>query len=354
MTLPLGVVLPAMADDNQLTPPDIGSMDDALTPTDDALLLVDEDRVADPAFESVGELKSVEGESEVVNPKLYGEKSDEVLLPERDGITGEGITTLDGQGLESGVEMASEGASKLSITDSVIPNATTRNHNFFLNDRWTGVANMDFVWGDASYEVLVGDWNGDGKDTIALRKGNQFAFSNENPISGTPQFTFTLGEPSDTFLVGDWDGDGKDTISLRRGNKFYIKDTLTGSTFTSIFSYGKTSDEVFIGDWDGDGTDTLALRRGNEFYISNRNGNDKADKIVNFGRAGETFTLEVSIAPAQGWIHLLCVAVTPTSLARPLGREMPIFNLTTVALMMSLCSVIGMGITKMRSASFGP
>lgn len=70
---------------------------------------------------------------------------------------------------------------------------------------------MEFSWGEASYQVLVGDWDGDGKDTIALRKGSQFAFSKKNPASGTPNFTLTWGLPTDTVLVGDWNGDGKDT-----------------------------------------------------------------------------------------------------------------------------------------------
>lgn len=288
MTLPLGVALPAMADDNQATPPALLPTDGAPTPAGDDRLPEDEGRVTNPAFEpELGELEWLEGESEEADFPLDSEGVDGVPLPESKEVAGEEFMGLNEEGLEGELEVAYEETSQLSATTSAAPNTATRHHNFFLNDRWTGVANMDFAWGDASYEVLVGDWDGDGKDTIALRKGNQFAFSNTNPASGTPQFTLTLGAPSDTFLVGDWDGDGKDTISVRRGSTFYVKNTLVGSTFTSTFSYGKTSDEVFVGDWDGNGTDTLALRRGNEFHISNKNGGGKVDRVVNFGRAGD-------------------------------------------------------------------
>ncbi|MFT3945127.1 MAG: NlpC/P60 family protein [Ancrocorticia sp.] len=174
------------------------------------------------------------------------------------------------------------GAAPASVETS---STTSKAHKFLLSNQWKGAVNVEFTWGDAGYEVLVGDWDGDGKDTIALRKGNQFAFSNKNPASGTPAFTFTLGKASDTVLVGDWDGNGQDSIALRRGNTFYIKNHLSGDGFASVFSYGKASDEIFVGDWDGNGTDTLAVRRGNQIHVSNTNG--RTDKVVAFGRAGD-------------------------------------------------------------------
>ncbi len=166
-------------------------------------------------------------------------------------------------------------------------NTTATNHRFFLNDRWTGAANIEFTWGDASYEVLAGDWDANGKDTVALRQGNRFAFSNESSPSGTPQFTFAFGKASDTILVGDWNGDGKDTLALRSGNTFTIKNSLTGTGVDSTISFGRADDEVFVGDWDGNGTDTLAVRRGNQIHISNVNLSGRTDKVISFGRVGD-------------------------------------------------------------------
>jgi hypothetical protein len=79
---------------------------------------------------------------------------------------------------------------------------------FYLNDNWTGTANIEFSWGAASDEVLVGDWDGDGVDTIALRRGNLYAFADEATPTGSPAFTVSYGKATDTVVVGDWDGDG--------------------------------------------------------------------------------------------------------------------------------------------------
>ncbi|MFT3945128.1 MAG: NlpC/P60 family protein [Ancrocorticia sp.] len=165
--------------------------------------------------------------------------------------------------------------------------SAVKNHKFFLNDRWSGVANIEFAWGTANYQVLVGDWDGDGKDTIALRKGNQFAFSKKSPASGTPNFTMTWGLPTDTVLVGDWNGDGKDTLAIRRGNSYHIKNSLSGPNTDILFYFGNARDEVFVGDWDGNGTDTLAIRRGNRIHISNKNASGRTDKVISYGRPGD-------------------------------------------------------------------
>ncbi len=219
-------------------------------------------------------------------PAMAEEATDStaIVLPAEETPTPD---SPEAEGQTPAVDLLSQSTtSSGTATSSAATSITAANsHRFLLSNQWTGSINMEFAWGDAKYEVLVGDWDGDGKDTIALRKGNQFAFSNTNPASGTPKFTFTLGNASDTVLVGDWNGDGKDSIALRRGNKVFIKNSLSGSTFASTFYYGTSSDEIFVGDWDGNGTDTLAVRRGNQIHISNKNG--KTDQVVSFGRASD-------------------------------------------------------------------
>ncbi|MDD9205121.1 hypothetical protein PU560_01410, partial [Georgenia sp. 10Sc9-8] len=59
-----------------------------------------------------------------------------------------------------------------------------------------------------------------------------------------------------------WDGDGTDTLAVRRGSTFHISNTFAGGHADRSFTYGRATDVVLVGDWDGDGTDTLAVRRG--------------------------------------------------------------------------------------------
>ncbi|MCT4574462.1 hypothetical protein N3930_46980, partial [Bacillus thuringiensis] len=59
----------------------------------------------------------------------------------------------------------------------------------------------------------------------------------------------------------DWDGDGADTFATRRGNLYLVSDSLESGWADIEQNYGRSGDEVFVGDWDGDGSDTLGVRR---------------------------------------------------------------------------------------------
>ena len=43
--------------------------------------------------------------------------------------------------------------------------------------------------------------------------------------SGPADSVIGYGEAGDEVFVGDWDGDGVDTFAVRRGNVFYLKNT---------------------------------------------------------------------------------------------------------------------------------
>ena len=71
----------------------------------------------------------------------------------------------------------------------------------------------------------------------------------------------TYGRVADEVLVGDWDGDGRDTLGVRRGNSYYLKNTTTSGVADIVMNYGRATDRVVVGDWDGNGTDTLGVYR---------------------------------------------------------------------------------------------
>ncbi|MBM9433397.1 hypothetical protein [Flaviflexus equikiangi] len=60
-------------------------------------------------------------------------------------------------------------------------------------------------------------------------------------------------------LAGDFDGDGIDTIAVRRSNALLIANRHTGGIAQSQISIGSTSDTLLIGDWNGNGMDTPAI-----------------------------------------------------------------------------------------------
>ncbi|WP_193312996.1 CAP domain-containing protein [Georgenia subflava] len=157
---------------------------------------------------------------------------------------------------------------------------------YYLSDTFSTEANTVFTYGGPTDQVYVGDWDGDGTDTLAVRRGATFHVRNANS-SGPESHRFTYGRPGDVVLVGDWDGDGTDTLAVRRGAVYHVKNDLAGGPADQQVVYGRASDVVLVGDWDGDGDDTFAVRRGAEYHVKNSIAPGRADQVAVYGRAGD-------------------------------------------------------------------
>lgn len=87
---------------------------------------------------------------------------------------------------------------------------------FVKNDLQTGVAERSFFYGDPGDTVLVGHWSiGQTGDSLGVRRGGTYYLRN-SLTSGPADAVFGYGNPTDTAFVGDWDGDGSDTLGVRR------------------------------------------------------------------------------------------------------------------------------------------
>jgi len=124
--------------------------------------------------------------------------------------------------------------------------------------------------------VISGDWDGDGITTFGVRRGDTFYLQNSFG-DGAPDAMFEFGEnveqvivgDKDLILVGDFDGDGRDGIALRNGNEFTILDDVTSSsTRTVTFGPDASVDVIAVGDWNGDGIDTPLVRKGTNEYLA--------------------------------------------------------------------------------------
>ncbi|HLV05790.1 N-acetylmuramoyl-L-alanine amidase [uncultured Georgenia sp.] len=156
----------------------------------------------------------------------------------------------------------------------------------FLNNGWGPYSDVDYAFGNARYEVYVGDWDGDGVDTLALRDGNTF-YVYDRHATGAPDHVIRYGRAGDEILVGDWDGDGVDTFAVRRGKTFHVKNSVTGGDADVVFVYGRAGDTVLVGDWDGDGRDTFTVRRGTTYHVKNSVTGGPADLAIIYGRSGD-------------------------------------------------------------------
>ncbi len=186
--------------------------------------------------------------------------------------------------------------------------------------------------GDEDAVPLVGDFNGDGVDQVAIYvNGQWFVDLNGNGVWDTGDLWIRLGTKLDRPVVGDWDGDGKadvaifgpqwekdpeaiiqdpglpnssntrrrnfaQTASVRAGESFQSRYLIRGDdrslradAIDHVFRYGEQPDRPLSGDWNGDGIDAIAVFRAGVWMLDVDGDGRWTDRDlkVEFGRAGD-------------------------------------------------------------------
>lgn len=110
---------------------------------------------------------------------------------------------------------------------------------------------------------VVGDWDGDGTDTVGVFRPSDGTWGLSTG-AGTFWYGFRFGMNGDIPVAGDWDGDGIDTVGVFRSPNLWILNRYNASTSEAdwiMFYYGTTGDIPVVGDWNGDGIDTIGIFR---------------------------------------------------------------------------------------------
>ena len=121
-----------------------------------------------------------------------------------------------------------------------------------------------FYYGDPNDEPFIGDWNGDGIETVGLyRRSVGFLFIRNSNTQGVADIDIYYGIPGDIPIAGDWNGNGTDTVGVYRPSesKFYLRNTNTQGIADIVVSFGNSGDQPIAGDWNGDGKDTVGVYR---------------------------------------------------------------------------------------------
>jgi hypothetical protein len=158
-----------------------------------------------------------------------------------------------------------------------------RNSLFYLrNSNSTGAADDTFGYGDPaqSWTELVGDWNGDGADGIGFFDPATSTWYLRNSLTaGYADWTFGYGDPLLTTghadrnwkpIVGDWDGNGTDTIGFfdPATSTWYLRNSLTAGYADWTFGCGDPllttghadrNWQPIVGNWDGAGGDSIGF-----------------------------------------------------------------------------------------------
>ncbi len=172
---------------------------------------------------------------------------------------------------------------------------------YLRNSNHTGVADITFLFGNPGDLPLVGDFNRDGCDTLSIYRPSEARFYVINRLGtqggglGAADFFFDFGNPGDIPVSGDWNGDGIDTVGLRRPSDgfVYLRNTNTTGIADISYFFGDAGDLPVAGDWNNNGEDTFGLFRPSNatFYLKNTNSTGVAD--LSFG-LGSSSSLPVS------------------------------------------------------------
>lgn len=155
--------------------------------------------------------------------------------------------------------------------------------NFFLDNTFGGGSVTALNFGTPGSIPFAGDWNGDGIDTIGTFDpvAGSFFLRNSN-TSGSADVSFDFGAPRWTPVVGDWDGDGIDTIGVFEpvtASWFLRNSNSAGAVDVGPFSFGGSGWKPVVGDWDGEFTDTVGVWNPvtAEYHLRNTNTPGAAD-----------------------------------------------------------------------------
>ena len=158
-----------------------------------------------------------------------------------------------------------------------------------------GPADWTYFFGNPSDIPLVGDFNGDGRDTVSIYRPSEARIYISNRLGdnggalGPAEYSYEFGNPADVPFVGDFDGDGIDTIGLHRRStgEVFLRNEHAGGPADVVMVFGDPADRYVAGDWDGDGVDSPGVFRPSDgtFYLRNTNAAGLAHIEVYFGQA---------------------------------------------------------------------
>ncbi len=161
---------------------------------------------------------------------------------------------------------------------------------YLRNSNSQGIADVTFFFGDPGDLPLVGDFDGDGDDTVSVYRPSLSTVFVINELGsgdaglGAADFSFVFSDPGDAPFVGDFDGDGVDTVGLHRQStgRVYFRNSLSTGIADADFVYGNPGDVIIAGDWTGDGVDTVGIFRPADiaFYLNYANARGVADETI--------------------------------------------------------------------------
>jgi hypothetical protein len=165
---------------------------------------------------------------------------------------------------------------------------------YLRNSNTQGIADIRFFFGNPGDFPLAGDFNDDGCDTVSIYRESEARIYVINALGandgglGPADFFYDFGNPGDKPFVGDFNGDGIDTVGLHRESTgfVYFRNTLNTGIADNSFFFGDPGDRFVSGDWGiVDNIETPAVFRPSlaRFFFRYSNTQGNADEELQFG-----------------------------------------------------------------------
>ena len=131
---------------------------------------------------------------------------------------------------------------------------------YLRNSNTQGVADREFFFGDPGDIPIAGDFDGDGCDSVAIYRPSTTTVHIINALGangaglGASTTSYPLGDRGDTPVVGDTDGDGRDTVSVYRRSTgmLYVNHDLDGLADAAVAV--PDGQRPLVGAWPAPGT----------------------------------------------------------------------------------------------------
>jgi hypothetical protein len=148
--------------------------------------------------------------------------------------------------------------------------------------------NKDSGSGEATFDMAIGDFNGDGKLDVAVAGYSSSTQGVLQILLGRGDGTFSVGQKinvsttPDSIATTDFNGDGKLDLAIAMDKVFFYRGAGNG-TFTSVASIAVGTStplrQVRVGDFNADGKVDLAVSDGLNLYALWNNGNFSFSKV---------------------------------------------------------------------------
>jgi hypothetical protein len=167
---------------------------------------------------------------------------------------------------------------------------------YLRNSNTQGNAEISFFFGNPGDVPVAGDFNANGCGTVSVYRPSQSRFYVVNELGtddgglGPADYSFLFGNPGDKPFIGDFDGNGQDTVGLHRESTGldYYRNTNTTGNADQQFIFGNPGDGVFAGDWTENGVDSPGLFRPSNatVYLRYENTQGNSDESWTVGEPG--------------------------------------------------------------------